>query len=454
MYTNIPLNDHKLIATPRTFAYVTVALTLGLGLYIEFLPLFFSYIVAYFVAFPVVTQLVCNKFCKQSPLAGQRNLTIIDAINIGALIAITGFPVAITTLLLILSLSTAIFQFGLAGFLMIMVPASITAALCFKFLTIDILSVTPASINYASIIAGLVYMSYLSALLRRRHIEFMQIRDQAIKQEKRFSQLAESLSKYLSPQVWESIFSGNKTVELDNQRKRLTVFFSDIKGFTDLSEELEPEALTDVLNTYLDAMSKVALKYGGTIDKFIGDSIMVFFGDPKTRGPRKDAIAAVSMAIEMQKKMQVLRKHWTAKGIETPLEIRIGVNTGYCTVGNFGTDSRMDYTVLGREVNLASRLESAAMPNQILLSHETWSLVKEQVLCRAMGEINVKGFSRPIPIYRVLDLRRNLGSRKTYFELETNGFSLNMDSARVSDLDRKRVLVALDEAARELKNTL
>ena len=454
MYINNPLNDHKLIATPRTFAYVTVALPLILGLYIEFLPLFFSYIVAYFFAFPVVTQFLSNKLCKQRSLSGQKSLTIIDAINIGALIAITGFPVAITMLLLILSLSTAIFQFGLAGFLMIMVPASITVALCFEFMVIDILSVTPASINYACIIAGLAYMSYLSALLRQRLIEYIQIRDQAIKQEKRFSQLSMSLSKYLSPQVWESIFSGNKTVQLENQRKRLTVFFSDIKGFTNLSEELEPEALTDILNTYLDAMSKVALKYGGTIDKFIGDSIMVFFGDPKTRGPRKDALAAVSMAIEMQKKMQVLRKYWTAKGIETPLEIRIGVNTGYCTVGNFGTNSRMDYTVLGREVNLASRLESAAKPNQILLSHETWSLVKDQILCRAMGEINVKGFSRPIPIYRVLDLRRNLGSRKTYFELEANGFSLNMDATRISDMDRKRVLIALDEAARELKGTL
>ena len=108
------------------------------------------------------------------------------------------------------------------------------------------------------------------------------------------ARLARNLAKYLSPQVWESIFTGKRSVRLETQRKRLTVFFSDIKGFTELSEELEAEALTDLLNNYLNEMSKIALKYGGTIDKFVGDCVMVFFGDPSSQGAKKDAVAVVS----------------------------------------------------------------------------------------------------------------------------------------------------------------
>src|SRR3546814_8870353 len=112
------------------------------------------------------------------------------------------------------------------------------------------------------------------------------------------------------------------------------------------SEELEAEALTDLLNSYLNEMSKICLKYGGTIDKFVGDCVMVFFGDPASQGAKKDAVAAVSMAITMRKHMKVLRQQWRAQGITKPMEIRMGINTGYCTVGNFGADTRMDYTII------------------------------------------------------------------------------------------------------------
>ena len=191
---------------------------------------------------------------------------------------------------------------------------------------------------------------------------------QRINAQEKIEQLASQLSKYLSPQVYQSIFSGKKNVKIEAYRKKLTVFFSDIKGFTEITDRLEPEVLSFLLNSYLNEMSKIALKYGGTIDKFVGDAILIFFGDPETRGEKEDAKACVLMAIEMRERMKKLHNIWEDQGIFNPLEIRIGINTGFCNVGNFGSEDRLDYTIIGGEVNLASRLESSAETGQILIS--------------------------------------------------------------------------------------
>ena len=157
--------------------------------------------------------------------------------------------------------------------------------------------------------------------------------------------LSNKLAKYLSPQVYASIFVGKQEVKLASQRKKLTVCFSDIVGFTEATERMESEDLTHLLNNYLTEMSRVANKYGATIDKYVGDAIVFFFGDPETRGIKEDAVACVTMAIAMQKRMQELGAIWRDSGIERPLACRIGIHTGYCTVGNFGSEDRMDYTI-------------------------------------------------------------------------------------------------------------
>ena len=259
------------------------------------------------------------------------------------------------------------------------------------------------------------------------------------------------ISKYLSPTLRKAISSG-KNVKLETQRKKLTVFFSDIKGFSELAEEMEAHALTSLLNNYLTEMSEIALKHGGTIDKFIGDAIMVFFGDPSTKGAKADCVAAVSMAIDMKKHMKELQQRWLNQGIQNPLEIRMGINTGFCTVGNFGTENRLDYTLLGTEVNMASRLEAAAEPGEILISHESYSLVKDLIMCRDKGEIQVKGYQQPVRVYSVEDLRKNMGKDQTYFEHLTNGFSIYLDLDRVRNYDKDKILDSLFNAARKLKD--
>ncbi|HQQ74588.1 MAG TPA: adenylate/guanylate cyclase domain-containing protein, partial [Pseudomonadales bacterium] len=203
---------------------------------------------------------------------------------------------------------------------------------------------------------------------------------------------------------------------------------------------------------YLNEMSQIIHKYGGTIDKFIGDAIMVFYGDPVSRGAQADCLACVSMAIEMKKHMRIMQQHWANQKIETPLEIRMGINTGYCTVGNFGTEQRLDYTVLGTEVNLASRLETAAPPGEILVSYETYMLIKDVILCEDKGAINVKGFSQPVRVYTVIDFRKNVGEKQSYFEQRADGFSMYLDLDKVKNYDRDRVLKALLTAATRIKN--
>lgn len=210
------------------------------------------------------------------------------------------------------------------------------------------------------------------------------------------------LAKYLSPQIYESIFSGKQNVEVKSYRKKITVFFSDIVNFTVISDKLESEELTALLNFYLNEMSQIALKHGATIDKYIGDAIMIFFGDPESFGIEEDARRCVAMAVEMQQRMAELWGYWSKHfGLKKDLEIRVGINTGYCTVGNFGSEDRLDYTVVGAAVNLASRLESAATPSGILVSEETYFQVKDYFSFDAPQQLELKGLERGVIAYEV-----------------------------------------------------
>lgn len=246
----------------------------------------------------------------------------------------------------------------------------------------------------------------------------------------------------------------DKNHKILTERKRITVFFSDIVGFTELSEDLEAETLTELLNNYLSEMSKIANHFNGTVDKFMGDSIMVLFGDDSetSQGIKKDAIKCVAMALEMSKRMQELQAHWTELGIKKPLQIRIGINSGYCTVGTFGTNKNLDYTALGVSVNLASRLESAGKPGDILISHETWSLIKDVILCKDKGQIKAKGFTYPIQVYRVINFRKNLAGKQNYLSESMEGFSMHLDLEKIKNYEQDQVIDKLELAAETLRN--
>ncbi len=205
------------------------------------------------------------------------------------------------------------------------------------------------------------------------------------------------------------------------------MFFSDIADFTATTDDLESEELTSLLNHYLTVMSKIALHYGATIDKYVGDAILAFFGDPETRGVKEDAIACVNMAVAMQRRMRELQSEWRDAGLEEPFQLRIGINTGYCTVGNFGSEDRMDYTIIGNEVNLASRLQSHAELGGILMSHETYSLVKDAVLAEEQDPIQAKGFAKPVRNYKLLDQFDKLIGQSRVIREEHDGLRVFLD---------------------------
>ena len=254
------------------------------------------------------------------------------------------------------------------------------------------------------------------------------------------------LAKYLSPQIYESIFSGKQNVEVKSYRKKITVFFSDIVNFTAISDKLESEELTALLNFYLNEMSQIALKHGATIDKYIGDAIMIFFGDPESFGIEEDARRCVAMAVEMQQRMAELWGYWSKHfGLKQDLEIRVGINTGYCTVGNFGSEDRLDYTVVGAAVNLASRLESAAMPSGILVSEETYFQVKDYFSFDAPQQLELKGLERGVIAYEV-DISDTSRAETKNFEGENFQLKLTKHPLDLEELETlKKIIDELSE---------
>ncbi|SCA55555.1 Adenylate cyclase (fragment) [Candidatus Terasakiella magnetica] len=264
--------------------------------------------------------------------------------------------------------------------------------------------------------------------------------------------LSNSLSKYLSPQIYDSIFSGDTEVSLKTQRKKLTVFFSDLKDFTATSENLQPEDLNYLLNKYFTAMTTIALKHGATIDKFIGDAMLMFFGDPKSNGVIEDAKACVRMAIEMQQKMEDLKDMWLHKGFDKPFRMRVGINTGYCNVGNFGSDHRMDYTIIGGEVNLAARLEQASDSDGILLSSETHALVKDIVDAQEREPIQVKGIARDVRTFAVQGIYDDLDKTRSFIHKERPGLTCLLDIDKIPQGQEDEIVNELEALIERVKN--
>lgn len=263
------------------------------------------------------------------------------------------------------------------------------------------------------------------------------------KQRKSFEDLSQKLGKYLSPQVHDAIFSGRQDVQITTRRKKMTVFFSDIRSFTSTSESLQPEALTIYLNEYFSLLTRVALKYGATIDKYIGDAMMVFFGDPDSKGEQEDAWSCVAMAMEMQEELTQLKAAWRRRGFVDPFQTRMGINTGYCNVGNFGSDQRLTYTIIGAEVNVAARIEAEADPDGILISHETYAHVADHVRVEPRPPVILKGISRPIQTYAILGRSENLTSPVQIQISTAAGAAVDSQAVDVTDDMRQQIVKEL-----------
>ncbi|HIA57562.1 MAG TPA: adenylate/guanylate cyclase domain-containing protein, partial [Candidatus Lambdaproteobacteria bacterium] len=278
----------------------------------------------------------------------------------------------------------------------------------------------------------------------RQNLLDEKIRDHEIIEEKsrQLESLAKRLAKYLSPQIYQSIFKNENEGVHKHARKNLTIFLSDIVKFTDLADTLEPERLATVINSYLSEMSLIAVECGGTIDKFIGDAVLIFFGDPESEGETEDALKCAEMAIRMLKRVGELNNHWKKLGVIDGIKVRMGISTGFCTVGNFGSDLRLDYTVLGSPVNLAARLQTMADHNSILIDEYTKDLIKSHVNSKHFDEITPKGFARPVQIFQLKDFK-SAKHRERRKSLTHVG-----ERVEVSVIDSSNIRAAIEELKR------
>ena len=208
------------------------------------------------------------------------------------------------------------------------------------------------------------------------------------------------LKRYLPPALIQQIVAGEVSMDKPAEMKTLTILFSDLKGFTETSEKLGPQEIGNILNDYFSAMNEVIFEHGGTIDKFIGDAIMVFFGAPKSLDPKTQAEQAAACGLAMQHKMRELSRLWADKGAQH-LDMRIGVHQGQAVVGNFGSKERMDYTCIGPSVNLASRIESVCEPGEVFISQPVAILLNHGAY-EEVGSFSLKGITDEQTLFRCL----------------------------------------------------
>jgi adenylate cyclase len=227
-----------------------------------------------------------------------------------------------------------------------------------------------------------------------------------VTEEREKKKVRSAFQYYLTASVVNEILKDPSKLKLGGDKKNLSVMFSDIRGFTSISEKLSPEELVHLLNEYLTAMTDVVFKYDGLLDKYIGDAIMAVFGAPLDQPDH--ALRACRTGIEMMSELRRLREKWAAEG-RPDINIGVGINTGDMVVGNMGSQMRFDYTVIGDSVNLASRLEGTNKEygTNIIISEFTHEIIKDELFCRELDAVRVKGKKLPVRIFELLGDRKD-----------------------------------------------
>ncbi len=220
-------------------------------------------------------------------------------------------------------------------------------------------------------------------------------------QDARLQEAQKLIRRYVPSQLADKIIKGEHSEVFKPERAKLTIFFSDVEGFTDASDQLDAEELAAVLNEYLSEMTVIAERHGATINQFVGDGIMIFFGAPQATSDKDHALRAVRMALEMQQRMLELKDVWLQRGIRKPFRARMGINTGHASVGDYGSEGRKVYSAIGVQTNIAARIQAHCEPGKVLISDTTWALVKDDIACTDKGELQLKGVHYPVRVYEV-----------------------------------------------------
>ncbi|WP_296208012.1 adenylate/guanylate cyclase domain-containing protein [Psychrobacter sp. UBA3480] len=299
-------------------------------------------------------------------------------------------------------------------------------------------------------VASLGVILYQFRRIYQQHITFKARAHQAGGRLNTMVSVINKLTRFVPPQIWEPIVKSDSPVRVSNKRAKITIMFSDIVGFTELSDSLSSDNLADILNTYMHCMTSIADKHGAVLDKFIGDGMVCFFGEPNSRGSRQDALDCVAMAIDMRREMRTLRQKWRLMGFEG-LYIRVGITTGYCHVGNFGSNSRLSYTIIGKEANLASRLESCAGKDQILVSESTYDYICHNYECEHVAAFCLKGIDEKVDAWQVLDPSASTGHLSKWVDHTLPGFNLHLNFKDMKDNDYQDIRARLNFALERIE---
>ena len=253
------------------------------------------------------------------------------------------------------------------------------------------------------------------------------------------NKLLRNLQRFVPTAVVELLMRDGAEQLPANSREKITVFFSDIVGFTTITERLDPEKLAGLITEYFTEMTDICTKWGGTLDQFIGDAIVIFFGAPKSRGDEEDARRAVAMAVDMQNRLDELRLKWVQEGLTTAFEVRMGISTGFCNVGNFGSHERLHYTAIGTAVNSAARIQSLSAPSEILLAEDTYLLVRDHFKCTRGKTTTLQGQNHAITLYQVA--ADQLASRASTITANEDGYRFYFDPKEIKDKTKVKILL-------------
>lgn len=226
-------------------------------------------------------------------------------------------------------------------------------------------------------------------------------------EERQKKEIRNAFSRYVQKEVVQQLMANPKRLRLGGENRKLTVMFSDLAGFTTMSEAMSPEKLVELLNAYLGEMTDILFQYQGTLDKYIGDAVMAFWGAPIDQHDQE--VKGVQCMLAMNRRLAVLRKEWIALGLPS-VSARYGMNTGPAIAGNMGSSTRFNYTVMGDTVNLAARLEPAnkVYDTEMMLAEGTWFAVKDMVVGRQLDKMIVKGKTQPVGVYELVELNENV----------------------------------------------
>jgi len=386
--------SHSLVRVthePRQFGYLLSVLILAT--ISQPTPYLYGWMIL-LLLYPVLMRRVLGG-CS-SPGAARYSM-LSDGLIVGLLVSLVGLNLEVTVVLLALLAISCLVVGGLTCLLLVL-PV-------FFIGTVTGMFVHPASfvggesfylVSFGSLIAyvifvGLMVFEETKKLKHERH----EARAAFFEHEK--------FRRWIAPFVPEPLRLPGTASE-PPERKRLTVFFCDIAGFTRLMDTMDESLVADLLNDYFALMTLLAKRYRGTVDKFIGDGVMILFGESGSRRPAEEAEACVSMALDMREQFHCLSERWQLGSSGPALHLRMGIHSGYCLVGNFGCSERRDYTALGSVVNLASRLESHADEDEILVSQEVVRLLGSRLGVSPRGLLAVRGFRKPVPAWSVREL--------------------------------------------------